>query len=71
MKVAIIMGSDSDLPIMNDAAKFLAEMEIPYEVYISSAHRAPEKTAELAKNAVDAGVEVIIAGAGGAAHNPG
>lgn len=71
MKVAIIMGSDSDLPVMKESAKFLDELNIPYEVYISSAHRVPEKTADIAKNAVANGIEVIIAGAGGAAHLPG
>lgn len=71
MKVAIIMGSDSDLPIMKESAKFLEQLKIPYEVYISSAHRVPDKTADIAKNAVANGIEVIIAGAGGAAHLPG
>ena len=71
MKVAIIMGSDSDLPIMKESAKFLEQLKIPYEVYISSAHRVPDKTAAIAKNAVANGIEVIIAGAGGAAHLPG
>lgn len=71
MKVAIIMGSDSDLPIMKESAKFLEALNIPYEVYISSAHRVPGKTAEIAKNAAANGIEVIIAGAGGAAHLPG
>ncbi len=71
MKVAIIMGSDSDLPVMKESAKFLDELKIPYEVYISSAHRVPDKTAAIAKNAVANGIEVIIAGAGGAAHLPG
>ena len=67
-KVAIIMGSDSDLSVMKEAAYFLDEVGVPYTVHISSAHRVPEKTAELAKNAEKQGVEVIIAGAGGAAH---
>lgn len=71
MKVAIVMGSDSDLPVMKESAKFLDSMNIPYEVYISSAHRVPDKTADIAKNAVANGIEVIIAGAGGAAHLPG
>lgn len=71
MKVAIIMGSDSDLPVMKESAKFLEQLNIPYEVYISSAHRVPDKTAAIAKNAVANGIEVIIAGAGGAAHLPG
>ena len=67
-KVAIIMGSDSDLPIMKAAADFLNEMKIGYEVHISSAHRTPAITADLAKNAERNGIEVLIAGAGGAAH---
>jgi 5-(carboxyamino)imidazole ribonucleotide mutase len=67
-KVAIVMGSDSDLPIMRAACDFLDEMAVPYRVYISSAHRLPEKTAEIAKTAEAEGIEVLIAGAGGAAH---
>ena len=67
-KIAIFMGSDSDLPIMKGAADFLCEMAIPYEVHISSAHRVPEATAEFAKMAEEKGIEVLIAGAGGAAH---
>jgi 5-(carboxyamino)imidazole ribonucleotide mutase len=69
--VSIIMGSDSDLPVMNGAAEFLEEMGIPFEVTIVSAHRTPERLMEFAKNAHQRGVEVIIAGAGGAAHLPG
>ena len=69
--VSIIMGSDSDLPVMNGAAEFLEEMEIPFEVTIVSAHRTPERLMEFAKNAHQRGIEVIIAGAGGAAHLPG
>lgn len=65
------MGSTSDLKIMENAAKFLDEMEIPYEVNALSAHRVPEKVVEFAKNAAGRGIEVIIAGAGGAAHLPG
>lgn len=67
-KVLIIMGSDSDLPVMQNAAKVLDELNVGYEVRISSAHRAPEKTADLAKNAKTRGFGAIIAGAGGAAH---
>jgi 5-(carboxyamino)imidazole ribonucleotide mutase len=67
-KVLIVMGSDSDLPIMQNACKVLDELQVPYEVRISSAHRAPQKTAALAAGAADAGFGVIIAGAGGAAH---
>ena len=69
--VAIIMGSDSDLPIMKDCAKFLDQMGISYEVKILSVHRTPEKATEYAKTLKDNNVKVIIAGAGGAAHLPG
>jgi 5-(carboxyamino)imidazole ribonucleotide mutase len=69
--VGIIMGSDSDLPIMNDAAKFLAELGVPYLVDIVSAHRTTRKMFEYAMNAKNNGIQVIIAGAGGAAHLPG
>ena len=65
------MGSKSDLPIMQDAADFLNEMNIPYEINIVSAHRTPELMYDYAKNAHIRGLEVIIAGAGGAAHLPG
>ena len=67
-KVGIIMGSDSDLPVMEKAAEVLKEMGIGYEMEISSAHRLPEKTAEYAKGARGRGIEVVIAGAGMAAH---
>lgn len=67
-KVLIVMGSDSDLPVMKNAAAVLDELAVGYEVRISSAHRAPEKTADLAKNAKERGFGAIIAGAGGAAH---
>ncbi|HEX2599230.1 MAG: 5-(carboxyamino)imidazole ribonucleotide mutase [Acidobacteriota bacterium] len=66
--VSIVMGSDSDLDIMREAAKSLDEFGIPYEMDVTSAHRSPERTAEYAKNAAGRGVRVIIAGAGGAAH---
>jgi 5-(carboxyamino)imidazole ribonucleotide mutase len=69
--VGIIMGSDSDLPIMSDAAKILEELEIQYELTIVSAHRTPERMYGYAKTAVDKGLQVIIAGAGGSAHLPG
>lgn len=69
--VGIVMGSDSDLPVMKDAADILQEFDIPYEAVISSAHRAPEKTAAYTRSAAGRGLEVIIAGAGGAAHLPG
>jgi 5-(carboxyamino)imidazole ribonucleotide mutase len=69
--IGIVMGSDSDLPVMKEAADLLDELGIAYELIISSAHRAPEKTAGYAKDAVNRGLKVIIAGAGGAAHLPG
>lgn len=69
--VGIVMGSDSDLPVMQEAARILDELGIPSEVVISSAHRAPDKTADYARSAVERGLAVIIAGAGGAAHLPG
>jgi len=70
-EVAIIMGSDSDLPVMGQAAELLKSMDIPYELTIVSAHRTPERMFEFAKNAHKRGIKVIIAGAGGAAHLPG
>lgn len=69
--VAIIMGSDSDLPIMKDAASFLDDMGISYEMKILSVHRTPEKAMQYAELLKENGVKVIIAGAGGAAHLPG
>jgi len=66
--VAIVMGSDSDLPVMQETAKILAEFKVPYEMTVSSAHRSPERTVEYARKAEGRGIEVIIAGAGGAAH---
>ncbi len=69
--VSIIMGSDSDLPIMQSAADMLAFFAIPYEMTIVSAHRTPERMFDFAKNAHRRGIKVIIAGAGGAAHLPG
>ena len=69
--VSIIMGSDSDLPIMQDAAAILEEFKIPIEVQIVSAHRTPAKLFKYAKQAHGRGIKVIIAGAGGAAHLPG
>ncbi len=66
--VGILMGSESDLPVMEKAAQVLKEMGVPYEMEISSAHRLPEKTAQYAKTARKRGVEVLIAGAGMAAH---
>jgi 5-(carboxyamino)imidazole ribonucleotide mutase len=69
--VSIIMGSTSDMPVMEEAAKFFDEMEIPFEINALSAHRTPEIVADFASNAHQRGVKVIIAGAGGAAHLPG
>ncbi|MCP4312174.1 MAG: 5-(carboxyamino)imidazole ribonucleotide mutase [Bacteroidetes bacterium] len=70
-RVSIIMGSTSDLPIMEKAAKLLDEFEIPFEINALSAHRTPDEAAEFGKNAAERGIRVIIAGAGGAAHLPG
>jgi len=66
--VSIVMGSDSDLEIMREAAKALDGFGIAYEIDVTSAHRSPERTAEYARKAADRGIRVIIAGAGGAAH---
>lgn len=71
MKVAIIMGSDSDWPVMQDAAKILDEFEVPFEAKVVSAHRTPADMAQFASSALENGYSVIIAGAGGAAHLPG
>lgn len=70
-KVGIIMGSTSDMPVMEQAAKILDELEIPFEINALSAHRTPEKVEEYAAGAYGRGVRVVIAGAGGAAHLPG
>lgn len=69
--VGIIMGSDSDLPVMAEAAKVLDEFGISYELTIVSAHRTPDRMYDYAKTAAEKGIKVIIAGAGGAAHLPG
>lgn len=69
--VGVIMGSDSDLPVMQAAIDTLAEFEIPHEVRIISAHRTPEEMIAYGKEAANRGLRVIIAGAGGAAHLPG
>lgn len=69
--IGIIMGSDSDLPVMSEAAKILDELKIPYELTVVSAHRTPDRMYEYAKNARKKGLKAIIAGAGGAAHLPG
>jgi 5-(carboxyamino)imidazole ribonucleotide mutase len=69
--VAVIMGSDSDLPVMTDAVAALDEFGIPHEVRIVSAHRTPQGMIDFAREAAGRGIRVIIAGAGGAAHLPG
>ena len=66
--IGILMGSDSDLPVMEEAAKVLKEFGIPYEMTVSSAHRTPKRTSEYARSAEERGIRVIIAGAGSAAH---
>lgn len=70
-QISIIMGSDSDLPSMQEAAKVLDELDVTYELTIVSAHRTPERLYEYAQSATKRGLKVIIAGAGGAAHLPG
>ncbi len=69
--ISIIMGSDSDLPVMQEAAKILEHLGLDYELTIISAHRTPERMMSFAKEAHERGIKVIIAGAGGAAHLPG
>ena len=69
--VAVVMGSDSDLPVMRGAIDALAEFGVPTEVRILSAHRTPAEMLEFARNAAERGLKVIVAGAGGAAHLPG
>jgi 5-(carboxyamino)imidazole ribonucleotide mutase len=71
MKVGIIMGSKSDLPVMEAAAEVLRDLGISYELTVVSAHRTPERMVEYARSARERGLQVIIAGAGGAAHLPG
>ncbi|MDO8609741.1 MAG: 5-(carboxyamino)imidazole ribonucleotide mutase [bacterium] len=66
--VSVVMGSDSDLPVMKDSCEILEKFGIPFEVSVLSAHRSPEETTDFAKKALDHGIKVIIAGAGGAAH---
>jgi 5-(carboxyamino)imidazole ribonucleotide mutase len=70
-RVGVIMGSDSDWSVMADAAHALAEFDVPFEVGVVSAHRTPARMLDYARGAGDRGIEVIIAGAGGAAHLPG
>lgn len=69
--VGIVMGSDSDLPIMREAALVCEEFNVPYEIRVVSAHRTPDDMAEYGRTAVERGLKVIVAGAGGAAHLPG
>ena len=71
VKVGIIMGSKSDLPIMQEAADVLEELNVPFEMTVISAHRTPERMMEYAETAASRGLKVIVAGAGGAAHLPG
>ncbi len=70
-RVGIIMGSDSDLPLMQKSADVLKEFDIPFEMSILSAHRTPEEAIDYARTAADRGLDIIIAGAGAAAHLPG
>ncbi|MBC7947732.1 MAG: 5-(carboxyamino)imidazole ribonucleotide mutase [Chitinophagaceae bacterium] len=69
--VGIIMGSDSDLPVMKAAAEILKQFDVPFELTVVSAHRTPQRMMDYAQNAAGRGLKVIIAGAGGAAHLPG
>jgi 5-(carboxyamino)imidazole ribonucleotide mutase len=69
--VGVIMGSDSDLPVMEGAAELLGQLMVPYELTIVSAHRTPQRLYDYATSAEERGLRVIIAGAGGAAHLPG
>jgi len=66
--VSVVMGSDSDLPVMEEATKILEQFNIPYELFLTSAHRSPARTTTFAKNAQQRGIKVIIVGAGAAAH---
>jgi 5-(carboxyamino)imidazole ribonucleotide mutase len=69
--VGIVMGSDSDWPMLEPAAEILAEFDVPYEVHVVSAHRTPRRMLDYAETAAGRGLRVVIAGAGGAAHLPG
>lgn len=69
--VGVVMGSDSDLPVMQSAVDVLTDLGVPHEVRVTSAHRSPEEMIGYGKDAADRGIKVIIAGAGGAAHLPG
>lgn len=68
VQVSVVMGSDSDLPVMEEAIRTLTAFDVPHEILIASAHRSPERTSTFAKNALQRGVKVIIVGAGAAAH---
>lgn len=70
-KVAVVMGSKSDWPTMQAAAEIMDKLQVPYEVEVVSAHRTPDKLMSFAENAAERGIQVIIGGAGGAAHLPG
>ncbi len=67
-RVSVLMGSDTDLPVMAEAVRILQRLEIDYEVQVTSAHRSPQRTEEIVRTAPDRGVQVFIVGAGGAAH---
>ncbi len=69
--VGVVMGSDSDLPVMSGAAEVLSELSVPHEVRVRSAHRTPDDMLEYARGAAGRGLRVLVAGAGGAAHLPG
>lgn len=66
--VSVVMGSDSDFPVMSEAIKVLEDFHVPYEVFLTSAHRSPERTTSFAKSAAKKGIRIIIVGAGAAAH---
>lgn len=68
VSVSVVMGSDSDLPVMQETTRILDTFGIPYEVFLTSAHRSPERTSSFARQAVQRGIKVIIVGAGAAAH---
>ena len=67
-RVIILMGSDSDLPVMSEAVKVLDDLKVKYDLHVTSAHRTPDRTVKIVRNAVEDGAQVFIAGAGGAAH---
>ena len=67
-RVAILMGSDSDLPVMGEVARTLSRLDVPYELEVTSAHRTPDRTVQIVREAEEKGVRVFVVGAGGAAH---